>query len=153
MEAVMNQNNAIAGHDRDNLGFDLEAIRSEFPILKQEVNGHRLVYLDNGATSQKPQSVIDAVSHYYSHDNSNVHRGVHALSERATLAYEGTRDAVRDFINAADRREIVFCRGTTEALNLVAYSWGRPTLVFVPQVGDCTVITVVPSARAVTTAG
>ena len=117
--------------------FDAERIRAEFPILAQEVNGRPLVYLDNGATSQKPQRVIDAIRHYYESDNANVHRGLHALSERATNAYEGARDTVRAFLNAADRREIVFVRGATEALNLVAQSWARPRL----GPGDDVVIT------------
>ena len=108
--------------------FDVERVRAEFPILDQEVNGHPLVYLDNGATSQKPRRVIDAIRGYYESDNANVHRGLHALSERATNACEGARDTVRAFLNAADRREIVFVRGATEGLNLVAQSWARPRL-------------------------
>ena len=108
--------------------FDVERVRAEFPILAQEVNGRPLVYLDNGATSQKPRRVIDAIRRYYESDNANVHRGLHALSERATNAYEGARDKVREFLNAADRREIVFVRGATEGLNLVAQSWARPRL-------------------------
>ena len=108
--------------------FDVERIRAEFPILGQEVNGRPLVYLDNGATSQKPHRVIDTIRRYYESDNANVHRGLHALSERATIAYEGVRDAVKAFLNAADRREIVFVRGATEGLNLVAQSWARPRL-------------------------
>ena len=107
---------------------DVERIRAEFPILAQEVNGRPLVYLDSGATSQKPRRVIDAIRHYYENDNANVHRGLHALSERATSAYEGARDTLRAFLNAADRREIVFVRGATEGLNLVAQSWARPRL-------------------------
>ena len=117
--------------------FDVEQIRAEFPILAQEVNGRPLVYLDNGATSQKPQRVIDAIRRYYESDNANIHRGLHALSERATNAYEGARDTVRAFLNAADRREIVFVRGATEGLNLVAQSWARPRL----GPGDDVVIT------------
>ena len=108
--------------------FDVERVRAEFPILAQQVNGRPLVYLDNGATSQKPRRVIDAIRRYYESDNANVHRGLHALSERATNAYEGARDTVRTFVNAADRREIVFVRGATEGLNLVAQSWARPRL-------------------------
>ena len=108
--------------------FDVERVRAEFPILAQEVNGRPLVYLDNGATSQKPRQVIDAIRRYYESDNANVHRGLHALSERATNAYEGARDAVQAFLNAADRREIVFVRGATEGLNLIAQSWARPRL-------------------------
>ena len=117
--------------------FDVERIRAEFPILAQEVNGRPLVYLDNGATSQKPQRVIDAIRRYYESDNANIHRGLHALSERATNAYEGARDTVRAFLNAVDRREIVFVRGATEGLNLVAQSWARPRL----GPGDDVVIT------------
>ena len=117
--------------------FDVERIRAEFPILAQEVNGRPLVYLDNGATSQKPRRVIDAVRAYYESDNANVHRGLHALSERATNSYEGARDAVKTFLNAADRREIVFVRGATEGLNLIAQSWARPRL----EPGDEIVIT------------
>ena len=117
--------------------FDVERIRAEFPILAQEVNGRPLVYLDNGATSQKPRRVIDAIRRYYESDNANVHRGLHALSERATNAYEGARDTVRAFLNAADRREIIFVRGATEGLNLVAQSWARPRL----GPGDDVVIT------------
>jgi cysteine desulfurase/selenocysteine lyase len=112
--------------------YDVHEVRKDFPILHQEVNGHPLVYLDNGATSQKPKTVIDAVQHYYERDNANVHRGVHALSERATNGYEGARDTAQGFINAADRSEIVFVRGTTEGINLVAQSYGRPLL----QEGD-----------------
>ena len=108
--------------------FDVERVRAEFPILAQEVNGRPLVYLDSGATSQKPRRVIDTIRRYYETDNANVHRGLHALSERATNAYEGARDTVRAFLNAADRSEIVFVRGATEGLNLVAQSWARPRL-------------------------
>ena len=108
--------------------FDVERVRAEFPVLAQEVDGKPLVYLDSGATSQKPRRVIDAIRHYYENHNANVHRGLHALSERATNAFEGARDAVRGFVNAADRREIIFTRGATEGLNLVAQSWARPRL-------------------------
>jgi len=97
-----------------------EDVRRQFPILAQEVNGHRLVYLDNAATSQKPQAVIDAIRHYYEAYNSNVHRGVHTLGNKATEAYEGAREEVRRFINARHASEIVFNRGTTAGLNLVA---------------------------------
>ncbi|MFP4978816.1 cysteine desulfurase [Paenibacillus sp. CN-4] len=101
------------------------AIREQFPILHQEVNGHPLVYLDNAATSQKPRRVIDAVKSYYEWDNANVHRGVHTLGSRATDAYEGAREKVARFINARSTKEIIFTRGTTTALNLVASSYGR----------------------------
>ncbi len=105
--------------------FDAARIREDFPILKQLVNGKPLVYLDNAATGQKPQAVIDALVNYYTTANSNVHRGVHTLSQRATDAYEGARSKVRQFLNAAADREIIFVRGATEAINLVAQTWGR----------------------------
>ena len=108
--------------------YDVHQVRKDFPILHQEVNGHPLVYLDNGATSQKPRSVIDAVRHYYERDNANVHRGVHTLSERATNDYEGARDTAQRFVNASDRREVILVRGTTDGINLVAQSYGRPLL-------------------------
>ena len=96
--------------------------RGDFPALQQDVNGHSLVYLDSAASSQPPAAVISAVAEYQAHDHANVHRGVHTLSHRATEAYEGARDQVRSFINAGDRSEIVFTRGTTESVNLVAQS-------------------------------
>jgi cysteine desulfurase / selenocysteine lyase len=102
--------------------------RLDFPILYQEVNGKPLVYLDNAATSQKPLAVLEAIQHYYRSDNANVHRGVHTLSSRATDAYEGARDKVAAFVNAASRQEIIFTRNATEAINLVAYAWGQTTL-------------------------
>ena len=105
--------------------FDVEKVRGDFPILHQKVHGKPLVYLDNAATTQKPQAVIDAIEHYYRHDNSNIHRGVHALSERATDQYEKVRAAAQRFLNARDVKEIIFVRGTTEAINLVAQSYGR----------------------------
>jgi cysteine desulfurase / selenocysteine lyase len=104
---------------------DPAALRADFPILDQQVHGHRLVYLDSAATSQKPRAVIEAMDSYYRHDNANVHRGIYALSERATAAYEGARDKVARLIGVADPREIVWTRNATEAINLVAYSWGR----------------------------
>src|SRR5579863_424041 len=97
--------------------FDVYKIREDFPILKQRVNGKPLVYLDNAATSQKPQAVLDALNHYYIHDNSNIHRGVHELSQRATKAYEDVRSKVQHFLNARESREIIFVRSTTEAIN------------------------------------
>ena len=109
----------------EQLLFDVNRIRADFPILQQTINGCPLAYLDNAASSQRPRSVIDAISHYYEHDHANVHRGVHTLSQRATEAQERGREAVRRFINAGDRREIVFTRGTTESINLVAYSFGQ----------------------------
>ncbi|WP_428911125.1 cysteine desulfurase [Niallia sp. Krafla_26] len=107
---------------------DINAIRQQFPILHQEVNEHPLVYLDSAATSQKPIQVIEAVSNYYRQDNSNVHRGVHTLGTRATDAYEGAREKIRKFINAKSIQEIIYTRGTTTALNLVASSYGRANL-------------------------
>jgi cysteine desulfurase/selenocysteine lyase len=107
-------------------------VRKDFPILHQEIHGKPLVYLDNAATSQKPVAVIDALRHYYERDNANVHRGAHTLSIRATEAYEGTRDKITKFINAASRQEIIFTRNATEAINIVAYSWGLNNL----QPGD-----------------
>ena len=108
-----------------NHGWDVERVRKDFPILAQEVHGRPLVYLDNAATSQKPQAVLDAIVAYYTGQNANVHRGVHWLSERATEAYEGARATVRRFLNARETREIVFVRGTTEGINLVAQTYGR----------------------------
>ena len=108
--------------------FNPEAIRLDFPILSRQVKGHPLVYLDNAATTQKPQSVIDALTHYYSYYNANVHRGIHSLAEEATAAFEATRNTVKDFIGAAHREEIIYTRGTTESINLVAYTWGRAHL-------------------------
>ena len=108
--------------------FDVERVRADFPILSTLVHGKPLIYLDNAATTQKPRSVIDAVSQYYETTNANVHRGVHTLSQRATDEFEGAREAVRQFLNAADSREIVFTRGTTESINLVAQSYAREFL-------------------------
>ena len=108
--------------------FDVARIREDFPILKQKVHGKPLVYFDNGATSHKPQAVIDALNHYYSAENSNIHRGVHHLSEQATAAYEAARSKIRNFINARADKEIIFVRGTTEGINLVAQSYGRSFL-------------------------
>jgi cysteine desulfurase/selenocysteine lyase len=105
---------------------DVEAVRADFPGLHQEVHGRPLVYLDNSATTQKPRAVIDAVRHHYERDCSNVHRGVHVLSSRATAAFEGAREKVRRFLDASSERECVFVRGTTEAINLVAQSFVRP---------------------------
>jgi cysteine desulfurase/selenocysteine lyase len=105
--------------------FDVEAVRRQFPILSQRPHGKRLAYLDSGATAQKPQPVIDAVSRFYERDNSNVHRGVYDLAERATAAFEGARKRIARYIHAADPREVIFVRGTTEAINLVAQTHGR----------------------------
>lgn len=108
--------------------FDAEKVRADFPILHQEVNGHPLVYLDNAATTQKPQAVIQAIVDYYQRDNSNVHRGAHALAERATEKFEAARSKVAQFINAPDACQVIWTRGTTESINLVAASWGRANL-------------------------
>ena len=113
-------------------------VRADFPILHQTVNGKPLVYLDNAATSQKPLAVINALRHYYENDNANVHRGAHTLSNRATDAYEATRDKVAKLINATSRNEIVYTRNATEAINLVAYSWGLNHL----NVGDEIILSV-----------
>ena len=119
------------------LHFDVDTIRQDFPILNQLVYGKPLVYLDNAATSQKPKTVVEALTHYYSADNSNIHRGVHLLSERATKKYEEVRVKVQGFINAAQAKEVIFVRGTTEAINLVANSYGRANV----KAGDEVVIT------------
>jgi cysteine desulfurase/selenocysteine lyase len=111
--------NAIAS------AFDVQKVRRDFPILNQRVHGKPLVYLDNAATTQKPQAVIDAMVRSYAEDNANIHRGVHLLSERATRAYEEARVKVQKFLNAPDLREIIFVRGTTEAINMVAQTFGR----------------------------
>ena len=105
--------------------FDAEALRAEFPILAEQRDGRRLVYLDSGATTQKPRVVLEEIERFYTEANSNVHRGVHLLSERATERFEGAREKIRSYINAREAREIVFVRGTTEAINLVASSFGR----------------------------
>lgn len=109
-------------------GFDVEHIRRDFPILDQTINGHALAYLDNAATTQKPRAVIDAMTHYYEHDNANVHRGVHALSVRATEQFEAVREKIRAFIHAPSVAECIFVRGATEAINLVANSFARANL-------------------------
>jgi cysteine desulfurase / selenocysteine lyase len=112
----------------DNTPLDVATLREDFPILHQTVNGSPLCYLDNAATSQKPRQVIEAVDRYYREDNANIHRGVHTLAERATAAYEAARERMATFVNAATSEEMVFLRGTTEAINLVAQSWARPRL-------------------------
>jgi cysteine desulfurase/selenocysteine lyase len=116
---------ASAWEGESPVSLDVERVRRDFPIFQQRVNGRALAYSDNAATSQKPQCVIDAVSEFYRRDYANVHRGVHTLSQRATDAYEGARRTVQRFINAADPKEIVFVRGTTEGINLVAQTFGR----------------------------
>ena len=107
---------------------DVYTIRQQFPVLNREVKGRPLVYFDNAATTQKPQAVIDALVNYYSHYNANIHRGIHTLAEEATAAYEATRDAVQQFINAQTREQIIFTKGTTEGINLVAQTWGRQNI-------------------------
>ena len=127
--------NSLAG---DGLAaIDPHHLRQDFPILDQQVNGKPLVYLDNAATTQKPRAVIDAISNYYLLNNANVHRGVHTLSQRATDDYEAGREAVRRFINAPDANEVIYVRGTTEGLNLVASSYGRKYF----KAGDEVIIT------------
>ncbi len=118
-------------------GFDVKAIRQDFPLLDQQIEGRKLVYLDNAATTQKPQVVIDGLNHYYSCDNANVHRGVHSLSDRATECFENARNTVQHFLNAAHRHEVIWTRGTTEALNMVASGLARSHL----KAGDEIVIT------------
>ena len=112
--------------------YDVQAIRAQFPILSRKVKGKDLVYLDNAATAQKPLSVIDALVHYYSHYNANIHRGLHTLADEATAAYEASRVAVKEFVGASSPDEIIFTKGTTDSINLVAYSWGKSFL----QEGD-----------------
>ncbi|WP_108447181.1 aminotransferase class V-fold PLP-dependent enzyme [Halomonas denitrificans] len=114
--------------DFSDLTLDVAKLRRDFPILDREVHGKPLVYLDNAATSQTPRQVIEVFDDYYGRYNANIHRGLHTLADEATAAFEGTRETVRAFLNAADHREIVFTRGTTEAINLVANSWGRANL-------------------------
>ncbi|MEQ1797638.1 MAG: cysteine desulfurase [Lacibacter sp.] len=110
------------------IAFDVELIRNHFPVLNRKVKDKPLVYFDNAATTQKPQAVIDALVNYYSNYNANIHRGIHSLAEEATAAYEATRDTVQRFINAGHREEIIFTRGVTESINLVAYTWARTNL-------------------------
>ena len=124
MKAMSQKTDGIVASEK----FDVARVRQDFPILSQKIHGKPLVYFDNGATSQKPQCVIDAIDHYYRAENSNIHRGVHHLSEQATAAYEAARGKLRGFINAGSDRQIIFVRGTTEAINLVAQSYGRSFL-------------------------
>ena len=133
---VLNPTVEFGAARKPGTAFDVRRIRDDFPILQQRVNGKPLVYLDSAATSQKPQAVIDAVRRFYTEDCSNVHRGVHLLSARATQAYEDARVKVQHFLHAAESREIIFTRGTTEAINLVASSYGRKHV----QAGDEVVI-------------
>ena len=116
---------------------DVEKIRQDFPILKEKIRGKDLVYLDNAATCQKPQSVIDSIVHVYSHDYANVHRGVHTLSVRSTDKFEEARSKVKEFINASSDKEIIFVKGATEAINLVAQTFGKANL----KAGDEVLIT------------
>ncbi len=109
-------------------GLDLTAIREEFPVLDQQINGKPLVYFDNAATTQKPKAVIDSLVSYYSSYNANIHRGIHTLAEKATAAFESTREAIRAFINASSTEEIIFTKGTTESINLVAATWGKQNI-------------------------
>ena len=121
--------NQLATEQRlDTPALDIAGIRAQFPILERQVHDRPLIYLDNAATSQTPVAVIEAFRDYYGRYNANIHRGLHTLADEATAAYEAVRDTARTFLNAADRREIVFTRGTTEAINLVANSWGRANL-------------------------
>jgi len=124
----MTSKGTAARYQADPPAFDVEAIRADFPILSRRVHGKPLVYLDNAATTQKPVQVIEAIDHYYRHYNANIHRGVHTLSAEATAAYEAARQKVRDFLNAGSDKEIIFVRGATEAINLVAQTLGRGTL-------------------------
>ena len=117
-EATMSQKSSI----------DWDRLRRDFPILDQSVHGQRLIYFDNGATTQKPKAVIDAITHYYERDNANVHRGIHELSNRATAGFEGARTRAAKFINARNSEEIVFTRGTTEGINLIAATWGAKNI-------------------------
>jgi cysteine desulfurase/selenocysteine lyase len=117
--------------------FNPESLRRDFPILNQQVHGHPLVYLDNAATSQKPRAVIDALSRFYENDNANVHRGIHELSNRSTMAFEAARDRAARFIQARQSSEIIFTRGATEGINLVAYTWGSKNL----KAGDTILLT------------
>src|SRR5437762_8948325 len=119
-------------------GVDWKAIREDFPILRERAHGHPLIYFDSAATSQKPRAVIEALRNFYEHDNANVHRGLHMLSSRATEAYEKARQRVAEYIGAASADEIVFTRGTTESINLVAQAWGGK---FIRQ-GDVILLTV-----------
>ena len=135
--AGLPQNPGLAAHGEVASDFDVERVRADFPILRQQVHGHPLVYLDNAATSQKPKAVIDAIVRYYERDNANIHRGVHYLSERATEEFENARKAVQLFLHAARPSEIIFVRSATEAINLVAQTYGRAQV----GAGDEVVIT------------
>ena len=118
-------------------GLDVDRIKADFPILNEKINGNRLVYLDNAATSQKPRVVINAIIDYYRRMNANIHRGLHTLAEHATEAYEATRKHTAEFIGGVATREVIFTRGTTESINLVSYTWGEENI----DEGDEIVIT------------
>tara|TARA_R110002096_G_scaffold434673_3_gene657209 strand:- start:19199 stop:20461 length:1263 start_codon:yes stop_codon:yes gene_type:complete len=133
----MNNPNTVKTIMSPTTAFDVDKVRQDFPILNEQVHGKPLVYLDNAATAQKPKQVIEALDTYYRESNSNIHRGVHTLSEKATAIYEKARGKVKDYINADSTKEIVFVRGATEAINLVAQSFGRSTL----KAGDEIIIT------------
>ena len=132
-----NTNNRPATVQTARLRLDTNRIKSDFPILEEKINGHRLVYLDSAATSQKPTVVIDAILDFYRYKNANIHRGIHSLAEKATAAYEHTRQRVAHFIGDVDPEEVIFTRGTTEAINLLAYTWGETNI----KEGDEIVIT------------
>src|SRR5947199_7378520 len=117
---------------------DWKTIREDFPILREQAHGHPLIYFDNAATSQKPRAVVEALRNFYEHDNANVHRGLHTLSSRATEAYEKARQRVAEYIGAASAEEIIFTRGTTESINLVAQTWGGRFI----REGDVVLLTV-----------
>lgn len=124
----MNNSNTATDIQDNALGFNVEKVRADFPILNEQIHGKPLVYLDNAATAQKPKQVIERLDTYYRELNSNIHRGVHTLSEKATAEYEAARGKVKDFINADSTKEIIFVRGATEGINLVAQSFGRSSL-------------------------
>src|SRR5437899_8858011 len=124
-------------HQMASAEVDWKALREDFPILHEQAHGHPLIYFDNAATSQKPRNVLDALRNYYEHNNANVHRGLHELSSRATEAYETSRQQVAKYIGAATADEIVFTRGTTEGINLVAHAWGGKFL----RAGDVILLT------------
>lgn len=124
-QSVLKHNPQLPGLASAHPPFDVHAVRRDFPILQERVNGFPLAWLDNAATTQKPQAVIDRLSEFYKHENSNIHRAAHELAARATDAYEGARDIVTRFINASSSKEVVYVRGSTEAINLVAKSWGK----------------------------
>ena len=133
----MNNPNTVTTLINKTAEFDVAKIRADFPILNEKIHGKPLVYLDNAATAQKPSHVIEVLNDYYRETNSNIHRGVHTLSEKATAQYESARNKVKDFVNAESTKEIIFVRGTTDAINLVAQSFGRDTL----KAGDEIIIT------------